>query len=339
MHMKRLLALLALVFAGPVFADCTAPPDGYSRTVCTDSPSLYYRMHASSGTTETLFQGSSPNGSYTGAFSLSQTGIPGDVGGDTAVSFDASSSSTARMNLAVGGSSIAGPSATNGVGWSAEVWGKFVDFTDRGGGGGQSPLSRYGPSTFQWAFFVNPPDSKITAVIYANCNGTSGHTIAGSALSTATWYAFLLTTLGNGTNVATHLYLNGVDQGTFTQGTCANGSTTSDITAGSSADGGLRMRGTIDEVAIYTSEISSARALTHYNCGFAGTGCDLAPSKGRRFLQSKHEAEQIQPAIVFARDLPRVTMAPAFAIDGAEKRLLKAPSQYAAALRTVGESR
>jgi hypothetical protein len=266
---RRLLALALLL---PSLAWAVCGTDNYSNTVCADTPTFYWRMDATSGTSETD-KADSSNGTYASGFTLQATGIPANT--DKAVTFDGTSG-TKMVAIATGGGTSKGPSIGNGVGWTAEIWVKFTNFTDPGGGV-IGVFTRYGHALqYQWDMALFTGTSKIRMQFWNDCNGsTATSIIAGAAASTGTWYHLVATTVGTGTQIGTgEFFINGVSQGTASNfNICANADASGDVEVANTEDNSLPFTGVADEPAIYTSVLSGTRITAHYNCGNAGTSC------------------------------------------------------------------
>jgi hypothetical protein len=176
------------------------------------------------------------------------------------------------MDAGAAGGTVNGPSATNGVGWTAINW---VKMTNAASGTGQFFFGRYnnGASQFQW--FNYNVTSQIFTTIYGTCAGANATTISGPASANGTWYMVGFDTLGNGTNIDGDLCVNGVSGGTFTnKAVCANSGISTNISVADPLSNEYPLAGTIDEVATFPSRLAcTTTQLALYNCGFNGTSC------------------------------------------------------------------
>jgi hypothetical protein len=100
--------VVASAIVGGILLNASAAMASYMATVLADSPTAYYRLGESSGTTMTDASGNSNNGTYSGSPTLGTTGA---VAGDTAVSFNGSQRGITPF--------LFNPSATS---WSLEFW-------------------------------------------------------------------------------------------------------------------------------------------------------------------------------------------------------------------------
>lgn len=91
-----------------------------------------------------------------------------------------------------------------------------------------------------------------------------------TGLTVDTWYHVAMTYSGSETNSGIKLYLNGlrVDDTNDSAGAYTGNRYCGDFTVGRQLGGGsLGFHGSIDEVAVYTGELSASRILAHYNAG------------------------------------------------------------------------
>ncbi len=267
--MKRLWTLLLLLALPSIGHAACVVTDAYSSLVCSYAPVRYFRMDASSGTTENDLGTSGVNGTYGGTFSLNATGIPAVT--DKAVTFTGVAAS--RLSAGAAGGTVNGPDATNGVGWTANCW---VNFSSTAGN--QAVCGRVFAGQFQW-FFLN-----INPGLYwqqygvgggGSCNGAGTNTaVSGLTPSTGTWYMLTFSSLGNGTNIDGVFYINGASQATVTNKSIAtNAACSQNVFVGTDGGGLYPPSATIDEVSIIPSQLSAAQVLAMYNCGVGGTGC------------------------------------------------------------------
>lgn len=212
----------------------------YSSAVLADSPAFYARMGDASGTTMTDSSGNSHNGTYASGTTLGATGLLlGDA--NTAVDFASGSASVAgaawmATTTTVTVEALIQPDTVSGASYN------FIAVRDDNNGTGNV-----------WWLVIK--SGKLTAL----CRGTefSGSTtlVAGNTYHVAFTY--------DGTTAK--LYLNGSLDGSSARAG-AMSTTNYDIIIGRWGNSGLPLYfdGRIDEVAYYTSALSSTRIAAHY---------------------------------------------------------------------------
>lgn len=289
---RRLLLALCLL---PSLVWATCPSDNYAvNGVCPDSPCHWFRMDASSGTTETD-QGfgagaeggkcaqSTANATYSGGFTLSQTGIVG-AGTDKATAFNGS---TGKLVSTEGTDYF--PDMTLNGGWSVEAWIKMVG-TD-GYVAIKDNVSASCGNEWEWYFYNNAG-----AISFAIRNSTSSCTSglyaspsAGSGLNDGNYHHVVATTLGAGGTALTNLKLSvdgsQVNSTTVFSGTPCNNNNTYVVRLASDKNGAAcGLNGTIDEFALYHVQLSTTQITAHYNAGIAvgTTGRGMWPFTVRR---------------------------------------------------------
>lgn len=220
----------------------------YKNTVLADNPLSYYRMDAASGTVETDLGSRAQNATINGTVSYSQTGaILGDT--DKAMKPNGTTGylSVPTTSLPTGSSSF-----------SMECW---VNFSSLPGAGVYPVVIANGSNATnqEVSIYCNGDGPN---VMNAGINGGTDIP-ATSSISANKWYHIVVTY--NGTTCT--LYQNGVSQATQ--------NLTFNITYGSltiAQEFSAHFAGcTIDEVAFYSTALSSTRVLAHYNAGIAVT--------------------------------------------------------------------
>ena len=220
----------------------------YSSTVMNDSPVAYYRLDEASGTSAA----DQTSNAYTGTYSSS--GVTYSVAGaltgdtDTAVTFNGS---TGDMTM---------PSGVNPATYQAltiEFWMKLSTLSQA-----SSPaiIANDQPGTTNNGVQVNI-NSTGTAIVYKLGNGSTTTT---STLNypfvIGTWYHIVLVWASG----VTYLYINGVlkeNDDLFT-GPISTGA--HNLTVAHNPSGTDFFQGSIDEVAIYSTGLSSTRIMAHY---------------------------------------------------------------------------
>lgn len=235
----------------------------YSAEVLADSPVAYWRL----GTGATDVNDSSAGGAHP----LTKTGTPTEVSG--LLTGDAN---TARLlpGASTGRYDAADHSAFDVVGTAAFTVEAWVNPTPVGSGGNLDASFR------SFLSHSNATDGWIL-----NCHSTSGFTfvrLAGgvqtdrpyvpAAIPGATFHV-----VGVYTGVVQRLYVNGVQRGTdLTAGASvvANAQT---VRTGPAVGGTAYLACTLDECAFYTTALSGARILAHYNAGIGVGGQEILP--------------------------------------------------------------
>jgi hypothetical protein len=218
----------------------------YAATIGTDSPSIFWRLGESSGTTAVDASGNARNGTYAAAgVTLGAAGaLMGDL--DTAVSLDGLAGS---IQEASGAGMPTGSAAR-----SLEIWFKTSTATAQ-------PLFNYGTAGPLSLFAASLAGNQIQVN-----DGTETLTFAAaSSLSDGAWH-HLVVTYNGATSIA--VYLDGAAAGS-SQATSGSLATVLDLTGlevGRDNASGF-FNGSLDEAAIYASALSSARVAKHFHAG------------------------------------------------------------------------
>jgi hypothetical protein len=218
-------------------------------TVLADNPVGYWRLGETSGTTANDLSGNNNNGTYTGGYTLAQTGaLPGDT--DSSVLFNGSSGS------------VGVPDSNNynfTTGMSAEGWFYANSWNTYG-----SIIDRRNPSNGNGGFDFEPMDTSGNLSWRVNING-AWYANNTTGWSTGQWYHVVLTYTGS----AIQTYRNGVLLGSSAVSgtlTSAAGLTTH---IGKNS-GPIFFNGKLDEVALYNYALSPTQVFNHYNSGKFG---------------------------------------------------------------------
>ncbi len=326
---RRLLIALGLLIAcaSPALAVC--PTDHYGAIICADSPSHWWRMNASSGTSETD-QGPGVGGlnaTYAGDFTLSQTGILGAGTGQHAVAFN--NTLTTGVATTAGADASGAPDTTLNAKWAAEVWVKFNALPSSGN---QMSFFAQATSSSQLSWRLGEINNggtqewvQATTNNSAGCNGTSYGITLPSSPTPATgtyWYVVMATVGAGGGNLSHQLFY-------------VNASQISDVTSftGSfSGCGGFLMgigaigsaplwpsTATIDEAAVYTGGLTPTQITAHYNAGIFNPATSWPYTVKRDTLRPNKLAPSMP--VVFV-DMP------AFIVDRLNAKAIRTPSQY-----------
>ena len=260
--------------ASPTATSNAVTPTGsastYASTVLSDSPSIYYRLGDPSGTLAADSSGNARNANYQSTpYTL---GVGGALVGDSdpAVTI---TPNCCNFGQQFGGSEVQYRFSTGlpvaNAARSVEVWVKTGNFATEGlaGWGNTGSLQ-----AFQLAL-VN--GNQVTVTSGANDTPlafTSPTTIANGA-----WH--LITVTYDGTTLTVYLDGLSLGTGTFSGALATSSSTISGLILGHYFWCGVgcnQYNGSLDEVAIYGSALSSTQVATHFNA--SGNGRPTAPT-------------------------------------------------------------
>jgi hypothetical protein len=235
----------------------------YSVAVLNDTPKAYYHLDETSGTSAADSSGNSHTGTYNGTPSLNQTSnLP--FGGGTAVSFTTASSQYVTCS---------GAQVYSTSGYSIEFWvkangsisGAYVFYGEGNSGSSNTILqfvSNAGANSSKLQIFMRN-DAGTTLIN----NATSSAVMFPSAGNTPSAHHIVFTD----NNGSWKLYVDGSQDSTGSY-------TPSTLTTNTSAIGALIRNttgsfatATMDEVATYSTVLSSDRVLAHYNAGNSDT--------------------------------------------------------------------
>ncbi|MDJ0356117.1 PKD domain-containing protein [Paenarthrobacter sp. PH39-S1] len=235
-----------------------APTDGYGAAVYGDSPTFYYRLGESTGSTANDAGVSASPGTYSGTVTQGVAGaLPGVA--DTAATFDGSS------GLVSSRKSYDNPST-----YSLELW--FNTTTTRGGkliGFGDQATAQ--SNNYDRHVYMQD-DGKL---VFGTWTGTGNVITTPSAYNDGKWHQMVATQSGAGMV----LYVDGVQTGTNPQkgaqaytGYWRIGG---DTTWGSSSP---YFAGTLDEAAVYPAALTSGQVAKHYQLGTSAPVANQPPS-------------------------------------------------------------
>lgn len=221
----------------------TSGASPYATAVLADSPLLYWRLGEASGTTAADASGNGNTGTYTNV-TLGATGLIS--GTDTAAGF--AGGADERVESAV--SIFAATTAYTFEGWAKRTDSLATYSLFGGASGSYGPRVRVNTSgdiTFETQYGFTP----FTWAAAWPGNGVAVHwaiTVAAGATSA-------------------QLFINGVSVGTSAPGSVPDWGQTAHLVAGSYntiGAGAESWKGVLDEYAVYTGILSSARIAAHY---------------------------------------------------------------------------
>lgn len=295
MKLTQLLSALVLL-PSLVWAD-------YASVVTADGATHYYHLGETSGTNADD-QGSlgTIDGTYTGGFTLNQTGIPGYTATNGAVTLNGSSGYVALTT-----SSDFVPGTGLGTGWSFEAW---IFPTSSA----QQAIVSNNSATQSGLLVQLVPGGTFAFTIDSDAAGCSGGGYGSTGLvgswTTSQWYHVVATTLGAGSTQLSRmrLYVNGsqlIEVTSFTGGVqpCFGQQMTLGKRGPSST---LWFTGTLDEAAFYkdssggAGELSAAKVLSHYNAGLGLASINF----GRRIFQSRRDQAREKLTRLVGFDVP-----------------------------------
>ncbi|MFF1635008.1 LamG-like jellyroll fold domain-containing protein [Leifsonia sp. NPDC058248] len=240
-----------------------APADAYGAAVYNSNPDLYWRLDETSGSTA---NGSDPyanNGTYSGlAATLGQTG--GISGGGKATTFNTDS------NGSNGGIVSSNQQYSNPTTYSEELW--FKTNTNTGGkligfGNESSGLS----SNYDRHIYMQD-DGRL---VFGVWTGQTNTITTPDALNDNQWHYVVASQASDGMKLYVDGALVGTNPQNQAQGYDGYWRIGGDNTWGST---GPYFNGTLDEVAVYSSELSQQDVTNHYTLGTSGTLPNQAPT-------------------------------------------------------------
>lgn len=227
------------------------PP--YQNVVLADVPLAYYRLDEASGTSAADNSGNSYTGTYSASgVTLAQAGAL-TYDPDTAALFDGiAGTMTCPSGVTIGGLTAI----------SIEAWVKLSNTSFSA----PATVAATSNATGLQGFNVQIP-AGASLLKFNIGSGGSAYTLTTSyTFSAGTWYYIVATWDGS----TMTLYVNGVSIGTLT---LSGGSITAPSHAPAWAfnptSGAQFLPGTLDEVALYTTALSAARVLAHYQAASA----------------------------------------------------------------------
>lgn len=239
---------------------------GYRQTVLNDVPTGYYRHGEASGTTATDASGSGNDLTYTA------TGVTLVQPGAIATELDGTSNTAVAFASASSGAATKANFGVNQAAYSIECWVKGAPAIDKGLAGAWSANT----GAFLW---LGSGTGEI-----ALAHGAPIRLRSGIQISATAWTHVVATY--DGTNC--RLYVNGV-LAAGPSAAAAPGGAANTFEVGRYG-GGHNFDGTLDEVAVYPTDLSAARVLAHYNAGRDQRNADLATYQtGAGYLQFPEE--------------------------------------------------
>lgn len=230
----------------------------YPQNVAADGAVAYWRLNGN-----TLDE----TGSYNGTAVGSPSYVDGIVAGNSAVAFNGSSQYVSQSTLS------AFAFIQNTAIFSVEFWVKITDTTVRKGLIGNTVTNT---QKGFYVIFENGAGAGTKAIRCSILNGLGGSgqstdefRTQDNSITDSNWHHVIITHSAAANNSA-QIYIDGIAQ-TLTYATKSNttttGNSTSALFVGSVNNSGtpfLPLSGSIDEVAMYSTALSAARVLAHY---------------------------------------------------------------------------
>jgi signal peptidase I len=261
------LAILTISAAGPAGAAFTQPATNagnklnaaitfypYKSAVTADTPSFYWRLNETSGTTVADSGSSARPGTITGTgFARAQTGALPTEARDTSTSL--------TQSAITANTTVAGPTTFSIEAWiktATTTGGRIIGWGDQGG----STTST--ATQVDRQLYVAP-----TGKVYFGIGTLKTVIASNAALNNNAWH-HIVGTYTTGTN-GMKLYVDNTLQGsaTATTITTANGfwRAGAETMSGWTGNPDTYYDGLIDEVAVYPTALTAARVTAHYNAG------------------------------------------------------------------------
>ena len=212
--------------------------NGYNSEVLADTPLAYWRLGETSGTTATDSMGTPANGTYTGGYTQGATGaLTGD------------SNKAVTLNGTTGYVAVGNPAKLQITTGTAEAWFKTSDAS----AGYHNILQKQNA----YSIVVNG------GMLGEYDPGSNSLLNTGVNVADGQWH-LVDVTFTSGTANGTKFYLDGnlVLTTTYTQ----TGQTLN-LQLGANGAGVEWFNGSLDEVAIYGTQLTQARIMTHYRTG------------------------------------------------------------------------
>ncbi len=219
------------------------PSDAYGKAVYADQPRLYYRLGENSGTVAADASGGLSDGTYYNGYTLGRSGAL--VVADTAAGFDGNNGFVSSDE------SFANPSV-----YSEEAW--FKTSTTRGGKIIGFGSNRTGSSGSYDRHVYMGDDGRL---VFGTYTGQLNTITSTAAYNNDQWHHVVATQSGNGMRLYVDGELVGTNPQTQAEGYTGYWKIGGDNTWGSSS---AYFDGTIDEAAVYLSELSATRVAAHY---------------------------------------------------------------------------
>jgi signal peptidase I len=225
----------------------------YTAAVLADSPYAFHRMDETSGTNAVDSSGNGHTGTYASVASYGQTGaLPNNPG--SAIGLAANSG-----RMVAGGTGLTDPTT-----FSAEMW--FKTTTAAGGKLIGFENSRNATSTsFDREVFMRT-DGRL---VYMGGTSTSKLLVSPTALNNGAWHHVVVTSMPSGSNESSLMYVDGTPVASGT----TNRATSSyigwwrvgfgKVPTGTGYPTTGNFTGSVDDVAVYTTALSSTRVTAH----------------------------------------------------------------------------
>lgn len=221
----------------------------YASEVLTDSPLLYWKLDEASGTTAADATGNGRTGTISGTgVTYSQTGA---TTSGTALLLDGTAGNIKSAATMSPGTNIV----------TFECWAKFASFNNT-----DDLLAEYSPNynSNNGAFLCDPCAAGGNWQI--GLRSTSIVARSFTRPSTGAWHHFAFVYDTSTATTRFVAYVDGVSQTLIGSGNVASGNFgTYNLNVGSRNAASLFLAATIDHVAFYAGELSSARVTAHYN--------------------------------------------------------------------------
>ncbi|WP_304504479.1 PKD domain-containing protein [Allobranchiibius sp. GilTou73] len=223
----------------------TIPTDAYGKAVYNSNPALYWRLDDTAGSTAADASANGETGVYSGGVTLGQPGALGSQG--TAATFNGTDGTIGSSDP-----------VSNPTVYSEELWfnttttagGKLIGFGDQQSGNS----GNYDRHVYM------TPDGRLNFGVYP---GSASIITSPNSYNDGAWHHMVATQGPDGMN----LYVDGQDvaSGPQTQAQPYTGYWR--VGGDSSWAGNNYFAGTIDEVAVYSSELSASTVQAHYVAG------------------------------------------------------------------------
>lgn len=226
----------------------------YESEVLADSPVLYYRLNEASGSTVEDFSGSNRDAAYVNSPTLGATGATTD--GDDAVTMNGTNQYVTVASSSAGDTALKAMTGS----FSLECWVNPSSLS-----GNRGLFDRYaggGGTTSVFLFYLVGATPTFIIRNAANSDSTKS---AASGISTGVWTHLVATYDGS----TSRIYINGTESGTGLSTTFSSHNRTPILEIGRFVFSNTYFAGTLDEVAVYPSALSSTRVLDHYNAATA----------------------------------------------------------------------
>lgn len=242
----------------------------YSTEVLADNPNIFLRLGETSGTIANDETANNADGTYEGGFTLNQTGpITGDPG-------------AVFLNGSTGWINLGNPSSAQVTGIiTLEVCVKFAAFPTTTSDANELTFASlatkgYDGSNEAYTLRVHNVGGNRT-LQFGSYNGTDfGVSYPASGMQTGIWYHIV----ANYDGVNARIFLNGVQVASAAQSFGAFSSSRPLIIGGASSNfaNSRFLNGTIANFALYSTALSGARILAHYNQINSGAPDSIAPT-------------------------------------------------------------